>query len=110
MLECGKEATPLQHRSSEETNVRAASYARRAIRPRIGPLADRYVDCPLLGGTHLLEVLHSALPKMSLIVSDFSYLPEVSIPGARAPLVSTKVISSQSDQLSSFDTFNLLSL
>lgn len=48
----------------------------------------------------LLEVLHSALPKMSLIASDFSYLPEVSIPGDRAPLVSTKVISSQSDQLS----------
>ncbi|RWW27058.1 hypothetical protein GW17_00008529, partial [Ensete ventricosum] len=42
------------------------------------------------GCLHLLEVLHSALPKMSLIVSDFSYLPEVSIPGARAPLVSTK--------------------
>lgn len=48
----------------------------------------------------LLEVLHSALPKMSLIASDYSYLPEVSIPGDRAPLVSTKVISSQSDQLS----------
>lgn len=42
----------------------------------------------------LLEVLHSALPKMSLVVSDFSYLPEVIIPGDRAPLVSTKVISS----------------
>ena len=39
----------------------------------------------------LLEVLHSALPKMSLIASDFSYLPDVRIPGERAPLVSTKV-------------------
>lgn len=39
----------------------------------------------------LLEVLHGALPKMSLIASDFSYLPDVTIPGERAPLVSTKV-------------------
>uniref|UniRef100_A0A2P2LFL5 Protein arginine methyltransferase NDUFAF7 n=1 Tax=Rhizophora mucronata TaxID=61149 RepID=A0A2P2LFL5_RHIMU len=38
----------------------------------------------------LLEVLHDALPKMSLIASDFSYLPDVKIPGERAPLVSTK--------------------
>lgn len=41
----------------------------------------------------LLEVLHGALPKMSLIASDFSYLPDVKIPGERAPLVSTKVHS-----------------
>lgn len=40
----------------------------------------------------LLEVLHWALPKMSLIASDFSYLPDVKIVGDRAPLVSTKVI------------------
>lgn len=39
----------------------------------------------------LLEVLHGALPKMSLIASDFSYLPDVRILGERAPLVSTKV-------------------
>lgn len=39
----------------------------------------------------LLEVLHGALPKMSLIASDFSYLPDVKVPGERAPLVSTKV-------------------
>ena len=30
---------------------------------------------------------------MSLIASDFSYLPDVRIPGERAPLVSTKVRS-----------------
>jgi hypothetical protein len=30
---------------------------------------------------------------MSLIASDFSYLPDVKIPGERAPLVSTKVCS-----------------
>ncbi|KAJ8774253.1 hypothetical protein K2173_009684 [Erythroxylum novogranatense] len=42
------------------------------------------------GCLKLLEVLHEALPKMSLIASDFSYLPDVSIPGERAPLVSTK--------------------
>ena len=41
----------------------------------------------------LFEILHEALPKMSLIVSDFSYLPGVKIPGERAPLVSTKVCS-----------------
>ncbi|CAF2076104.1 unnamed protein product [Brassica oleracea] len=28
---------------------------------------------------------------MSLIASDFSYLPDVKVPGKRAPLVSTKV-------------------
>lgn len=39
----------------------------------------------------LMEVLHWALPKMSLIASDFSYLPDVRIAGERAPLVSTKV-------------------
>lgn len=42
------------------------------------------------GCLKLLEVLHEVLPRMSLIASDFSYLPDVSIPGERAPLVSTK--------------------
>lgn len=42
------------------------------------------------GCLKLLEVLHGVLPKMSLIASDFSYLPDVRIPGERAPLVSTK--------------------
>ena len=41
----------------------------------------------------LLEVLHEKLPKMSLIASDFSFLPDVKVPGERAPLVSTKVCS-----------------
>lgn len=41
----------------------------------------------------LLEVLHDALPKMSLIASDFTFLPDVKVPGERAPLVSTKVCS-----------------
>jgi hypothetical protein len=39
----------------------------------------------------LMDTLHQALPSMSLIASDFSYLPNVSIPGDRAPLVSSKV-------------------
>ncbi|KAG8636867.1 hypothetical protein MANES_15G053200v8 [Manihot esculenta] len=47
------------------------------------------------GCLKLLEVLHDALPKMSLIASDFSYLPDVSIPGERAPLVSTKTIAEE---------------
>lgn len=42
------------------------------------------------GCLQLLEVLHSALPKMSLIASDFSYLPDVRVSGDRAPLVSSK--------------------
>ncbi|XWS22375.1 hypothetical protein CRYUN_Cryun29cG0028500 [Craigia yunnanensis] len=45
----------------------------------------------------LLEVLHAALPKMSLIASDFSYLPDVKIPGERDPLVSTKKDGRSSD-------------
>ncbi|KAI8538012.1 hypothetical protein RHMOL_Rhmol09G0067500 [Rhododendron molle] len=49
------------------------------------------------GCLKLLEVLHGALPKMSLITSDFSYLPDVKIPGERAPLVSTKKDGSSAD-------------
>ncbi|KAK6266004.1 hypothetical protein QUC31_016841 [Theobroma cacao] len=49
------------------------------------------------GCMKLLEVLHAALPKMSLIASDFSYLPDVKIPGERAPLVSTKKDGYSSD-------------
>lgn len=42
------------------------------------------------GCLQLLEVLHCSLPKMSLIASDFSYLPDIKIPGDRAPLVTMK--------------------
>ncbi|KAI3440815.1 Protein arginine methyltransferase NDUFAF7 [Psidium guajava] len=49
------------------------------------------------GCLKLLEVVHEALPKMSLIVSDFNYLPDVRIPGERAPLVSTKKDGRSSD-------------
>ncbi|KAK8635267.1 hypothetical protein V6N13_023144 [Hibiscus sabdariffa] len=49
------------------------------------------------GCMKLLEVLHAALPKMSLIASDFSFLPDVKIPGERAPLVSTKKDGFSSD-------------
>ncbi|CAM8914953.1 unnamed protein product [Rhodiola kirilowii] len=38
------------------------------------------------GCLKLMEVLHGTLPKMSLIASDFSFLPDVKIPGDRAPL------------------------
>ncbi|XP_008787724.2 protein arginine methyltransferase NDUFAF7 homolog, mitochondrial isoform X2 [Phoenix dactylifera] len=51
----------------------------------------------------LLEVLHWALPKMSLIASDFSYLPDVSIPGDRAPLVSSKIHGSTVDHSNYLD-------
>ncbi|KAJ4722985.1 Protein arginine methyltransferase NDUFAF7 [Melia azedarach] len=49
------------------------------------------------GCLKLLEVLHDALPKMSLIASDFSFLPDVKVPGERAPLVSTKKDGSSRD-------------
>ncbi|GAU22889.1 hypothetical protein TSUD_377000 [Trifolium subterraneum] len=49
------------------------------------------------GCLKLLDVLHEVLPKMSLIASDFSYLPDVKIPGERAPLVSTKKDGSSTD-------------
>ncbi|XP_038720887.1 uncharacterized protein LOC120013219 [Tripterygium wilfordii] len=55
------------------------------------------------GCLKLLEALHGALPKMSLIASDFSYLPDVKIPGERAPLVSTKKDGHSSDYDSYLD-------
>lgn len=55
------------------------------------------------GCLQLMEVLHSALPKMSLIASDFSYLPDVSIPGDRAPLVSSKKHGSTVDHSNYLD-------
>ncbi|KAK6122774.1 hypothetical protein DH2020_043472 [Rehmannia glutinosa] len=51
------------------------------------------------GCLKLLQVLHGALPKMSLIASDFSYLPDVRIPGERAPLVASKLKGSSLVQL-----------
>ncbi|KAF6145941.1 hypothetical protein GIB67_007960 [Kingdonia uniflora] len=55
------------------------------------------------GCLKLLEVLHGALPKMSLIASDFSYLPDVRIPGDRAPLVSSKKDGKNTDHNSYLD-------
>ncbi|KAJ9555498.1 hypothetical protein OSB04_010112 [Centaurea solstitialis] len=51
----------------------------------------------------LLETLHGALPKMSMIAADFSYLPDVKVPGERAPLVSTKIDGSSSDHSTYLD-------
>ncbi|XP_010475158.1 PREDICTED: uncharacterized protein LOC104754633 [Camelina sativa] len=55
------------------------------------------------GCLKLLEVLHTKLPKMSLIASDFSFLPDVKVPGERAPLVSTKKDGFSSDYSSYLD-------
>ncbi|KAH0449895.1 hypothetical protein IEQ34_020587 [Dendrobium chrysotoxum] len=55
------------------------------------------------GCLQLLEVLHWALPKMSLVSSDFSYLPDVRIMGDRAPLVSTKKDGITVDHISYLD-------
>lgn len=41
----------------------------------------------------LLETLHRMRPNMALITSDFSSLPDVTISGARAPIVASKVFS-----------------
>ncbi|XXG49562.1 hypothetical protein AAC387_Pa02g3717 [Persea americana] len=55
------------------------------------------------GCLQLMEALHWALPKMSLIASDFSYLPDVRIAGERAPLVSTKKDGRSADYKSYLD-------
>ncbi|KAI3706235.1 hypothetical protein L6452_23836 [Arctium lappa] len=55
------------------------------------------------GCLKLLETLHGALPKMSMIAADFSYLPDVKVPGERAPLVSTKIDGSSSDHSTYLD-------
>ncbi|KAL0368601.1 UNVERIFIED_CONTAM: hypothetical protein Scaly_1079000 [Sesamum calycinum] len=55
------------------------------------------------GCLKLLKVLHGALPKMSLIATDFSYLPDVRIPGERAPLVASKKDGNSSDHSSYLD-------
>ncbi|KAL9240117.1 hypothetical protein vseg_014374 [Gypsophila vaccaria] len=55
------------------------------------------------GCLKLLDTLHSAVPMMSLIASDFSYLPDVKIPGLRAPLVSTKIDGQTVDEDSYLD-------
>uniref|UniRef100_A0A803MNR7 Protein arginine methyltransferase NDUFAF7 n=1 Tax=Chenopodium quinoa TaxID=63459 RepID=A0A803MNR7_CHEQI len=55
------------------------------------PWEEVWVEKQLDSCLKLIEALHSALPKMSLIASDFSYLPDVRIPGVRAPLVSAKI-------------------
>lgn len=62
--------------------------AARSILSKLAPKSRR--SWVPTGCLQLLEVLHAVLPKMSLIVSDFSYLPNVGIPGERAPLVSSK--------------------
>ncbi|XP_057863108.2 uncharacterized protein LOC131071320 isoform X2 [Cryptomeria japonica] len=76
---------------NKETDVgwgaRAFSAAR-SIMSKVVPKSRRaWVPT---GCLQLLEVLHRVVPKMSLIASDFSYLPDVRIPGVRAPLVSSK--------------------
>ncbi|KAL6526655.1 hypothetical protein OROGR_015745 [Orobanche gracilis] len=75
--------------------TKAASFAK-SIWAKILPKPRR---CWLpTGCLKLLKVLHGALPKMSLITSDFSYLPDVRIPGERAPLVASKKDGTSSDR------------
>lgn len=71
-----------------------ASYAKN-IWAKVSPKPRR---CWLpTGCLKLMDALHSTIPKMSLIASDFSFLPDVRLPGERAPLVSTKKGGSSSD-------------
>ncbi|PSS23978.1 Protein arginine methyltransferase [Actinidia chinensis var. chinensis] len=78
----------------DKDNARASSTARN-IWAKVFPKPRR---CWLpTGCLKLLEVLHRALPKMSLIASDFSYLPDVKVLGERAPLVSKKKDGHSSD-------------
>ncbi|KAK1591696.1 hypothetical protein Q3G72_011909 [Acer saccharum] len=73
----------------------------RSIWSKVFPRPRR---CRLPNGCmKLLEVLHGKLPKMSLIASDFSFLPDVKIPGERAPLVSTKKDGRSKDYSSYFE-------
>lgn len=69
--------------------VNGVTSAARSIFSKFFPKPQR---CWLpTGCLKLMEALHSSLPNMSLIASDFSYLPDVRIPGVRAPLVSAKI-------------------
>ncbi|WZY77545.1 hypothetical protein YC2023_023929 [Brassica napus] len=47
----------------------------------------------LVPAKKLMEILHENLLTMSLIALDFSYLPDVKVPGKRAPLFSTKEVA-----------------
>ncbi|GAB4851899.1 hypothetical protein Ancab_031298 [Ancistrocladus abbreviatus] len=81
--------------------VKGMMFAARSIWSKIFPKPRR---CWLpTGCLKLMEALHGALPKMSMIASDFSYLPSVRIPGERAPLVSSKRGGSSSDHGSYLD-------
>ncbi|KAL5998530.1 hypothetical protein ACLOJK_009473 [Asimina triloba] len=65
-------------------------FSKNQVSPWMEVWLEKKHDSVSLNMQQLLEVLQSALPKMSLIASDFSYLPDVKISGERAPLVSTK--------------------
>ncbi|XP_062149982.1 uncharacterized protein LOC133858521 [Alnus glutinosa] len=86
-----------KNHSSQSSAIKMA----RSIWSKVSPKPRR---CWLpTGCLKLLEVLHEVLPKMSLIASDFSYLPDVRIPGERAPLVSTKAYGRSLDYCSYLD-------
>ncbi|XP_047336738.1 protein arginine methyltransferase NDUFAF7 homolog, mitochondrial isoform X2 [Impatiens glandulifera] len=79
-------------RTNQESKITSSA---RSIWAKVFPKPGR---CWLpTGCLNLLEVLHAALPKMSLIASDFSFLPDVKVHGDRAPLVSTKKDGSSKD-------------
>ncbi|GLT73022.1 hypothetical protein SLA2020_449110 [Shorea laevis] len=86
-----------KNHSSQSSAIKMA----RSIWSKVSPKPRR---CWLpTGCLKLLEVLHEVLPKMSLIASDFSFLPDVRLPGERAPLVSTKKDGSSLDYGSYLD-------
>ncbi|XWS35124.1 hypothetical protein CRYUN_Cryun21dG0099400 [Craigia yunnanensis] len=89
LIKCCVEILELDKNSTRQTSAVSKTWSKLFPKPR---------RCWLpTGCMKLLEVLHAALPKMSLIASDFSYLPDVKIHGERAPLVSTKKDGHSSD-------------
>jgi len=58
--------------------------------------------CCLDDKQQLLENLHTMRPSLVLITSDFSSLPDVKVPGVRAPIVASKVAFSPSFTLGAY--------
>lgn len=89
LIKCCVEIMELDEHNTRQSSAVSKTWSKLFPKPR---------RCWLpTGCMKLLEVLHAALPKMSLVASDFSYLPDVKIPGERAPLVSTKKDGHSSD-------------
>ncbi|THG21716.1 hypothetical protein TEA_024098 [Camellia sinensis var. sinensis] len=83
-------------------------------RGQTAQVAMNMLDVTMTGTLTEEQKQKKFLPKMSLIASDFSFLPDVKVPGERAALVSTKVVLDEpvmkSSKSSHLTIDNLLSL